>query len=247
MNSKLLALVFAAGSLVLAQGPRGSQLSNSSRPGSGLDMAKTQVIEGTVTAVNSGYASQYPSIQINQTTLKLAPVWFLLENDFEIKVGDTLKVTAAPSLQNSYLCAIAIQNTASGMLLNLRDSAGLPLWTRAAGQSGLQPGGQQGTGTCMGCGGFTAIETVSGVVEQVTAGIGIQMPSLVLKTSAGLLTIKIGPERILEAADFEIKAGDSLTVRSARSCTGETVALELTNASGITVILRGSNGYPAWL
>lgn len=242
MSSKLLVLVIAAGTLALAQGYRNSQPANAPRNGSGLDLAKVQTIEGAVTAVNVSYGSQYPSIQINQTTVRLAPVWFLLENGFEIQAGDKLKVTAAPSLQYGILTAIRLQNTGSGAQINLRDDAGLPLWT----QTGGQQGGQQTMGGRTACAGFTPIETAGGVVEQVTAGLGIQMPSVVLKTAGGVLTIKVGPERILEAADFEIKAGDTLTVRYALCATGEMVALDLTNAAGEKIILRNDDGSIAW-
>jgi hypothetical protein len=70
---------------------------------------------------------------------------------------------------------------------------------------------------------------------------------MVLKTADGnLLTVKLGPERILEAADFEIKAGDALTVRYAVTCTGETVALELTNSAGARIVLRNDDLTLAW-
>ena len=72
------------------------------------------------------------------------------------------------------------------------------------------------------------------------------MPTLVLKTADGkLLTVKIGPERLLDAVDFEIKAGETLTVRYGVTCTNETVALELVNAA-VTLVLRNEDGTPAW-
>lgn len=233
MNFKTLAMILAAGALVFAQGPRGPQNNNAPRgTGAGLDMTKVQIVEGTVAAVHIGYGLQYPSIQIGQTAIKIAPVWFLLENDFEIKVGDSLKVTAAPSLdpKDSYLAALSMTNLASNATLALRDPNGLPLW--------LNSRGAESPGPRMGCA-LTQITTVADTVDQVTAGAGVQMPSLVLKTADGkLLTVKIGPERILLAADFEIKPGDALTVKYGVNCVGENVALELTNAAGRTVVLR---------
>jgi hypothetical protein len=244
MKLKPLAIILAAGSLALAQGPRGPRNDNAPS-GSGLDMAKLQMIEGAVTAVNIGYGSQYPSIQIGQATIKVAPVWYFLENDFEIKTGDKLKVVAAPSLQSRdpYLSAISVTNLVSNAVLNLRDDAGQPLWTTRGRPNRAEP---QGPGTCGGCG-LSSVTVVSGIVDQVTAGAGIRMPSVVLKTSDGkLLTVKIGPERMLLAADFEIKVGESLTVKYGVNCEEENVALELTNAAGVKVALRNANGVPGW-
>jgi hypothetical protein len=222
----------------------------------GLDMTKVQTVDGTVTAVNVAVGAQYPSIQIGQETIKVAPVWFLLENDFEIKTGDKLSVVAAPSARTAdpYLSAIKITNAVSASVM-LRDQNGLPLWTAAGGRwqengngrgDGNGRGPDEGNGACTACG-VSSIATVSGVVDQVTAGLGIQFPTLVLKTADKMLTLKIGPERLLEAADFEIKAGDTLTAKYAVVvCTGETVALELTNAAGVKVVLRNDDGAPAW-
>lgn len=249
MNLKSIAFLITAGALAFAQGPRGPQPNyNPSRPGTGLDMTKAQSIDGAVSAVNVAFGAQYPSIQIGQTTLKLAPVWFLLENDFEIKAGDKLTVTAAPSLQSNdpYFSAIKLVNTGTGASVMLRDQNGVPLWTQGgAGQASRQGLGER-NGTCTGCGGPVSVATISGIVDQVTAGIGIQMPSVVLKADSKLLTIKIGPARLLDAADFEIKAGDKLTVKYAVTCTGEMIALELTNAAGTKVVLRSEDGTPAW-
>jgi hypothetical protein len=244
MNMKPLAIILAAGSLALAQGPRGPR--NDNAPfGSGLDMTKVQTIEGAVTAVNIGYGSQYPSLQIGQTAIKVAPVWFFLENDFEIKLGDQLKVVAAPTrtTRDPYLSAISLTHVASNATIVLRDDAGIPQWITGGRPSRGEP---QGPGTCGGCG-LTSIAVVTGTVDQITAEAGIRMPSVVLKTSDGkLLTVKIGPERILLAADFEIKAGESLTVKYGVNCEGENVALELINAAGQKVVLRSENGFPGW-
>lgn len=270
MKSHIIITLLTVASLAVAQGPHspqgqpqqpnqpghgpgaGQAVGMPTGTGIGLDMAKVQTIEGAVTAISIAYGAQYPSIQIGQTTIKVAPVWFLLERDFEIKVGDKLKVTAAPSLQtrDPYLSAVTLTNTATGVTITLRDGNGIPVWVQQAGQPNGQPGTGAGTGACgacASCGGPVSVATVSGAVEQVTAGVGMQMPTLVLKTTEGkVLTIKIGPERILETADFEIRAGDTLTVRYAVTCTEETVALDLTNAAGVKLVLRDDTGAPCW-
>jgi len=43
-----------------------------------------------VSAVNIGYGMQYPSLTINKLQIKVAPVWYLLDKNFEIKAGDPL-------------------------------------------------------------------------------------------------------------------------------------------------------------
>ena len=98
-----------------------------------------------------------------------------------------------------------------------------------------------------GCFDPASVVTVTGTVESVNAGIGIQMPTVTLNTSTGLITVKIGPERILLEAGFVIKAGDTLTVTYGQSaCTSELIALSLTSADGETVVLRDETGHVVW-
>lgn len=237
IRNVLLALL-AAGT-ALAQGPRGFGTP-------GLDMTRLQTIAGAVTSIDMNYGAQYPSIVVNRTAIKTAPVWFFLDRDFELKIGDQLQVTAAPSRNSSdpYFYAVEITNTASKATIALRDAGGVPLW---AGSRASSPGGASGP-TGGGCLDPGSIQTVTGVVEKVTAGTGIQMPVLALKTAAGeLMSMKIGPERLLLAADFELRVGDPIQARIAlASCTDEYVVLQLTNAAGVTVVLRDDNGTPAW-
>lgn len=210
-----------------------------------LDIANVQVITGEITAINLAYGMEYPTIEVNKTLIKVAPLWFFVQEDFELKTGDEVAVTAAPSCQTdgSYLYAIEIVLTASGDSITLRDAAGVPLWSGGGkgARSGARGGGQ---GACIDP---ASIQTVSGTVDQVTFGAGIQSPTLVLRTSDQLLTIKIGPERLLLESDFELKQGDTVTVRYAyAACTDQYVALSLTNAAGVTITLREDDGTPAW-
>ena len=246
MKLRNCAALLATATLMLAgqhgMGP-GSGAGAGACNGTGLDMSKVRTIEGVVSAVNVAYGSQYPSIQINQITIRVAPVWYLLEHNFEIKAGDRLKVTAAPPRNtNSYLGAITITNTATQASITLRDSDGLPLWSQAGHGAGMH-NGTRVNGNC----GLTQVTTATGTVEQVAAGVGIQMPTLVLATADGRdLTIKIGPERVLQAADFEIRTGDKLTVKYGVNDWDELAALELTNAQGVTLVLRNADCSPAW-
>ena len=74
------------------------------------------------------------------------------------------------------------------------------------------------------------------------------MPALTLRTAAGtLLVFKLEPSRILLAADIQLKAGDSVTVRYAsETCTEELVALSIATAWGAIIRLRDDDCTPAW-
>lgn len=210
--------------------------------GSALNMAGVQTVSGTVSAVSVGFGMQYPSITIGKIQIKVAPVWYLLDKNFEIKAGDALKVVAAPSnlAADPYLYAVEITNAATKLSIVLRDASGVPLWT-----NGHAPGGPNADGGCLE---GAAATLTSGTVEQISSGLGIQMPTLTLKTAEGkLLTFKLGPERVLLDSDLEIKPGDLVTIKYAvASCSEELVALSVTNAAGTTLVLRDDNDKPAW-
>ena len=105
-------LAFAQGPRAGAMGPAGGAHAPQS---STLSMTSLQTVTGSVTAVSIGYGMQYPSITINKVQIKVAPVWYLLENNFEIKTGDSLSVVAASSLTpgDPYLYAVELTNTAT--------------------------------------------------------------------------------------------------------------------------------------
>lgn len=213
-----------------AQGPRA---------GATLDPAHPQTITGPVTAISLAYGVQYPSITVNKLQIKVAPVWYLLEKDFELRAGDNVTVLAVPSTAASdpYLYAVEITNASTNAHIVLRDSAGFPLWTQRGGS------GPAADRPCQ----VLSIATASGVVEQVTMGVGIQMPSLALRTSAGsLLVLKLGPERLLLATDLELKPGDSISVKYAvLSQPDESIALAITKGAA-TVVLRADTCRPQW-
>ena len=241
------AVLLIVATAALAQGPHaGAQHQNmSNRPAAAPDMTKARTVAGPVTAVDIGYGMQYPSITVNQSLIKVAPVWFLVEQNFELKVGDQVSVVVAPSTVpgDSYLYAIEIINVVTKTRIVLRDAAGVPLWMAVS-----RNGNAAGPGNGIACLDLTTVSTAVGTVEKVSMGIGIQMPSLVVKTGAGaLVSMKLGPERVLLAADFELQAGDTVTAKYAHeTCTDENVALQLTNSAGVTVTLRNSDGTPIW-
>jgi hypothetical protein len=205
-----------------------------------VDVAKQFVIEGTVAAVHMAAGAQYPSIEIGGRVVKTGPVWFFLENDFEIRAGDTLRVTAAPSLRTADVYALSIVNTKTQAQIALRDAQGVPEWS---GGRGRQRGERSGTA----CIDPAGARTYAGTVDKVTMGAGIEMPTLVVKVGAGLVAFRIGPERILLENDFELQAGEAVTVAAAWSpCSEANVAFSITNSSGETLVLRNEDGRPAW-
>jgi hypothetical protein len=210
--------------------------------GTTLNMARLQTVSGTVSAVNLGSGMEYPAVTIGGVAVKVAPVWYLLDKGFEIKAGDPLRLMAAPanSAADPYLYAVEIVNTATGSQIAVRDAAGVPLWTNRQAQ-----GGPTANGSCLS---GATVGVASGAIEQINSGLGIQMPTLTVKTAEGtLLTFKLGPERVLLQSDLELKAGDRITVKYAvASCTGELIALAVTDASGTTVVLRDDLGRPGW-
>lgn len=243
-----LAAVLATAS---AQGPKGQPGGNPNPPASTvcpanpLDLSQQKIIEGAITSIDLGYGVQYPSIVVNKQAIKIAPVWFLLENDFELGVGDQVKVTAVPSTAagDAYLYALEITKTAVNSTLALRNATGQPLWLAENRRAGNQTAPRLGTP----CIDPASIKSVTGAVDSVTAGIGVRQPVVVIKSGDTLVTIKLGPERILLDADFEIKAGMTLTVKYAlATCTDEFVALSLTDSAGHTIVLRNDDGSPAW-
>jgi hypothetical protein len=165
---------------------------------------------------------EYPSIIVNKLQIRVAPIWYLLDKGFELKVGDAVSVSAAPAALASdpYLYALEITNVTTKLRIALRDSNGVPLWS--GGPNGARGNGPMAVGGCLDPG---TIVSAAGTVDKISMGAGIQMPTLTLKTADGkLLVLKLGPERILLAADFEVKPGDS----------------------GVTLQLGGNDCAPAW-
>lgn len=234
-----VSILLIAGSLLFAQGRNGVP-DRASR----LNLAQTQTIVGTVTAVDLAYGTQYPTITVNQTVIKVAPLWFFLEQDFELQVGDSVSVLAASCslCGDSYLYAITITNTETSATITLRDPSGFPLWSG----NGRRPGRALYAARQALRVNPASVQTVSGIVEAVSMGVGIQMPSLTVKTPDGtLVAMRIGPERVLLAADFELKPGEPVTATYA-TCLRENIALQLTNSAGVTVVLRNPDGTPVW-
>ncbi len=255
MNWRMMVVAVAAAGAMLAQGPRsgGPQTGQALRTGGALDVTQTVVIEGTITSVKIAAGVEYPSITVDDKVVKIAPVWYLLDHDFELAVGDSVKILAVHCL-----CAedtwYAVEITKGDVTLVLRDSLGIPLWVRSLTARGEAAGGQHGGNTAAPVAGGACLDTATvqsyeGVVAVVNAGVGIQQPTLVLKMADGkLAAIRIGPERVLLENDVELAEGARVTVvAGVSSCTDSLVALRLTTAEGVTVEFRDETGRPVWL
>lgn len=245
-----LSIILASLSLTavaaFAQGPHGpGGMQSGPQNNAGLNMAKQQTVQGAITSVQIAYSAQYPSIVVNKLQIKVAPVWFLLENDFELKTGESVRIIAAPSntANDPYLYAIEITKTANGAKITLRNSLGAPLWLGSARRGGSSQGQNLG-GNCVDP---ATIKTATGTVDSVTAGVGIEHPTLVLKVAGTLLTVELGPERALTDNDLELKPGTTVTVKYAQAtCCDEYIALQITDSTGHTVVLRNDDGTVAW-
>ena len=243
---QILTAAAALAASLFAQGPKGP---NPAAPATGqpaVNIAASATISGRIVSVQVTYGAQYPSITLDGKTIKIAPVWFLLEHDFELGAGEEVSALVAPSAKagDPSLYAISVTKAASGATLIMRSENGAPLWTAHGNGSAPSPR-RQNSGSC--CVDPSTIALAQGVVDAITQGAGIQQPQLTLVSNGQAITVKVGPEKTLLSADFEIKAGMVLTVRYAGStCTGELVALSLADEGGKQVVLRNDDGTPAW-
>jgi hypothetical protein len=223
----------------------GNNQFNGPRPSGRPDPAQVRVLEGAITDINLGIGLRNPSITVNNVQIRIGPVWFLLDNDFELTIGERVRVTAGVSTRagDPYLHAIQIVRVRANVSLTLRNEFGVPIWRH--GSRGSGPSAPPRGGSCLDS---TTIKTVAGVVEDVNVGLGVQHPTLTLLTDTGaVLTFKLGPERVLLASDVELLPGSALKVKYTTSlCVDELLALEITDAEGDVLVLRTDDGLPAW-
>jgi hypothetical protein len=78
----------------------------------------------------------------------LAPSWYLDEQKFTVKAGDTLEVTGSQVTLNNQAAIIAREVKVNDQILKLRDEKGIPAWSR----TGRGPRGSMGPGSGQGSG-----------------------------------------------------------------------------------------------
>ncbi len=75
----------------------------------------------------------------------LGPTWYLDQQKFALKAGETLKVTGSQVTLNNQPAIIAKDVEVNGKTLKLRDDQGLPAW-RGMGRGGMGQGQGMGPG-----------------------------------------------------------------------------------------------------
>jgi hypothetical protein len=89
--------------------------------------------------------------------------------------------------------------------------------------------------------------TISGTVVEFTAGAGLGMPTLVVKSGSTDTALVLGSYRVLQAAGFSAKAGDLVeaTVIACADCPTGFAVISIKNlTNGTAVTLRNADGTP---
>lgn len=263
-----MALLLAVGTLMAqngkGQGPpagmgQGSGSASSTASGTGQSQAGkkelvTVTIAGTVTAVNlHDLELEFPSIIVDGTIdgvdadpveVKLAPYWFLLDNDIEVAVDDVVSIVAFLGTPNATAYyAISIDG------VTLRTDDGSPLWTGGHGSTSVvRSVGMRKCSAKNNCIVSDSISVIEGTVESIRYGKGIQHLTLLVKVDMGiLLEFKLGPADYLLANGLELEQGDGVMIRYALTQRTNTwLVLQIGKAGGVMVTLRDDNGDPAW-
>ncbi len=196
----------------------------------------------------------YPAIVVDGKQIKLAPLWYLNQQEIVLDVGDNVIVTASPCNQSDeeLYYAITVEvlfEDGSSQIITLRDARGKPAWGGARSHHPTDPASFSRRSKANGNGLVAASSTsVTGTVEFVIPGRGFQKPILLLRTPQGtLLPIVLGTPGQILAWDFEVRLGASLTVRYAfTQRTRERLALQLEDSSGHTITVRTEAGDPVW-
>ena len=206
----------------------------------------------------------------NEATFVLGPFRYLEANGFVAQAGDRVEITgyACPNCENGVAVA-QVKNLTRGLTLVLRNADGTPLWIAFAGQNprlhigrgtpgpgtgtglGVGPGqgvgvGQHvGSGLCAGDGpDLSRTTTFAGSVVSFTGGPGVGLPTLVMTTANGEVSIVLSPYRALVQADYAPAAGSQVEVKAAPvtlDAQEHWVALTIKDvATGLEVVLRNA-------
>jgi len=199
-----------------------------------IDPNKVVTVRGEVVRYVAAYGAQQPELVVRDSakktyTIIMGPYWYLLNQGFDAKPGDTVEVVAyACFRRNDLLAAKEATNETKGFSVVFRDSAGWPLWARgggtgfAAGMGMMAHGRGRGNGPGGGqrlCGGLgpdtSRVSTLSGTVKDFRGSYGQGAPTLVLETPAGDREIFLSPYRSLAQLGIQLKPGTALDVKAA--------------------------------
>ena len=214
-------------------------------------------VTGTVEELfNAGFDEEEPSMKIStlDKLIKLAPVWFFLENDIEIDKGDTVKVTYAASAISGDLYAIRIELLDEGASIDLRNpETGQPLWVggyaynrNARGRNGA---GYQGEGARTGnCLDLASAVTVTGTINAILRPEGIRQTKIAFTPDGGQqILVRMGPVRLLMQQGLMIQEGARLTLTVAKdACSDELVVTAAGPEGAEPITLRNAVGAPTW-
>ena len=228
-----------------------------------VDLNAPVTLHGEVVSFGAGFGARAAVLTVlaagEEYKLMLGPVRNIQAQEFVAEAGDSVVVQGYSCGDRQGKLAVAsVENLTKGVTLNLRGEDGLPQWQGgrgarpAKGRGPHQGGGEQGVGagrrpgTGHGPGpemGDTAVYL--GTVQSFAGGPGEGVPTLVLATAAGDVTIVVGPHRRLTRSGFEITPGMDLEVTAASAgCPdkGHLVAVALKNpATGVEIALRGTS------
>ena len=155
-------VIFVALALVgpaLAQ-PGGGGMGMGGGKGGGMggrlyDPQTVTTVKGTVEKLEEshmGQAFRELLLKTDQGSILvyLGPGWYLDEQKFAVKAGDTVEATGSKLTLNNQLSLIAREVKVNGATLKLRDDQGLPLWRGKGPGAGkcpaVGPGAGQGQG-----------------------------------------------------------------------------------------------------
>ena len=226
-----------------------------------VDTSAKVTLQGEVVRLTAGFGAGMPTLVVaaggEEHQFVLGPFRNLQAQGFEAQAGDQVAVQgfACTGCPNPFAVA-AVENLTRGVTLTLRGEDGLPLWQSGrGGRPGLkrgdgQPGRKEtaGAGRSMGKGAgsrpdLEQAEVYIGTVKSFTGGPGEGVPTLVLATAAGDVTMVVGPYRRLARSGLTIADGMALEVTAAPAgCEGQEhlVALAVKDpATGVEFTLRG--------
>lgn len=255
--------VILALTMVASDGWAQMRRGRGSGDGPQVDLNAPVTLHGEVVNFGAGFGARAAVLTVlaagEEYKLMLGPVWNIQDQGFVAEAGDSVVVQGFSCGDcRGKLAVASVENLTRGLTLNLRGEDGLPLWQgergarHAKGRGRHQGGGEEGVGagrrpgTGHGPGpemGETAVYL--GTVQSFSGAPGEGVPTLVLATAAGDVTIVVGPHRRLTRSGFEITPGMDLEVTAASAgCPdkGHLVAVALKNpATGVEIALRGTS------
>lgn len=182
------------------------------------------------------------------------PSWFLDQSNMTVSVGDQIQVTGSAYPAEGARVLIAREIAKEGTIVQLRDSQGFPLWSRASGAGQRGMGRGRGPGMMPRASGIynTATETsLTGTVQEIESESSVPSREgvrVVLDTGTRDMPVMLGPSQFAPQQDLNLKEGDLIEVTGSRV---EIDGVDMLVARAITkdgrrVELRDQQGRPVW-